>query len=282
MAANLLDGRKLSAEIRERLTREIAALPEAPGLDVILVGDDPASKIYVAAKQKACQQVGIRSTLHHFPAQIDPRELFQLISSLNANLKTHGILLQLPLPLPLPADSLIAEISPQKDVDGLHPFNLGRLVSRIPLLRPCTPFGVITLLKNYHIDLVSKHAVVVGASTIVGRPMALELLLQKSTVSIAHRFTTNLADLVKQADILVSAVGKPGIIQSQWIKPGAVVVDVGIHRLADGKIIGDIEFSSAKEIASWITPVPGGIGPMTIATLLENTVYAAKMQKIPQ
>lgn len=276
MTAKILDGRALSAIVKDNLKTEIAKLPSAPGLDVILVGDDPASEVYVSGKQKACKAVGIRSTLHKLSESTTEQALSDLIQKLNQDPNVHGILLQLPLPKSLDASKLLLQISAQKDVDGFHPYNLGRLMQRQPELRPCTPFGIINLLKHYQIELNGKHVVIVGASNIVGRPLAMELLLTKSTVTIAHRFSKNLASLVNQADILVSAIGKPGIIQSEWIKPGAVVVDVGITRLDNGKICGDIDFKSASKIASWITPVPGGVGPMTIATLLENTLKASR------
>lgn len=274
MPAKILDGRALSNQIKAELRKKIKQLPKAPGLDVILVGEDSASQVYVQAKHKACQQVGIKSNIHQLDANTTETELQQLIQTLNQDSNVSGILLQLPLPKHLDSSHFIEAIDPNKDVDGFHPYNLGRLILRQPALRPCTPYGIIKLLQHHDINLQGQQVVIVGASNIVGRPLALEFLLTKSTVTIAHRFTQNLDKLVATADILVSATGRPGIIQSAWIKPGAIVVDVGITRLDNGKITGDIDFETAKEVASWITPVPGGVGPMTIATLLENTVAA--------
>ena len=281
MTANILDGRQIAETIRKKVEAEIATriennLPQ-PGLDVILIGNNPASASYVGHKQRACKEVGIRSTCHHLPDNTAAPQLHDTINELNSNSKTHGILLQLPLPSHLNPDDFLETIDRDKDVDGFHPYNFGRLAQRQPRLRPCTPFGVMTLLQHTNVDLVGKHAVIVGASNIVGRPMALELLLAKCTTTICHRFTTNLAYHVQNADILISAIGKPGIIQSNWIKKGAIVIDVGFSRLSNGKISGDIDFQTAKERASWITPVPGGVGPMTVATLLENTLLAAKL-----
>ena len=279
MVANILDGRALSTLIKNDIKTKIAQRLEkglqAPGLDVILIGENPASEVYVAHKQKACQQVGIISTLHRLPQSTTEQKLIDLIEQLNHDSNVNGILLQLPLPAHIDETQLLETISPHKDVDGFHPYNLGRLLQRQPALRPCTPHGVITLLEHYKIPLPGSHAVVVGASNIVGRPMALELLLKKATVSVCHRFTKNLQDFVTQADILVSATGHPNLINPHWIKPGATVVDVGITRLPNGKITGDIDFETAKKIAGWITPVPGGVGPMTVATLLQNTLQAA-------
>lgn len=279
MSAKILDGRALSTLIKADLRSTIADqfTQHPPGLDVILVGNDPASEIYVGGKQKACKAVGIRSKLHRFAENATQAELKQLVTQLNQDDDVDGILLQLPLPKSLDAAELLLLIDPHKDVDGFHPYNLGRLMQRQPALRPCTPYGVIQLLKHYKINLDGQHALIVGASNIVGRPLAMELLLTKATVTVSHRFTKNLQQLIPQADILISATGKPGIIQSDWIKPGAVVVDIGITRLGDGSIAGDIDFNSAKHKASWITPVPGGAGPMTIATLLQNTVKTAQM-----
>lgn len=257
--------------IEERLSRGL----KAPGLAVILVGHNPASEAYVGHKRKACEEVGIYSKLHHLDEQTTQAELEKVIDQCNQDPDIHGILLQLPLPSHLSADPLLERIDPYKDVDGFHPYNLGRLVQRRPFLRPCTPYGVMNLLKQTGKTLAGLHAVVVGASNIVGRPMALELLLAKCTVTVCHRFTHNLKELVQAADLLVVAIGKPGIIQSEWIKPGSIVVDVGFNRLSDGRIVGDIDFETAKERAAWITPVPGGVGLMTVATLLENTLLAS-------
>lgn len=271
----ILDGRAIAEKIKNRVCEKIRAKQLSPGLAVILVGDDHASKIYIQQKQKACAEVGIHSTLYHLPENTKQLALEKLITELNDDKNIHGILLQLPLPPHLNTDALLEKIDPKKDVDGFHPYNLGRLVQRRPLLRPCTPFGVMTLLKETGLDLCGKHAVIVGASNIVGRPMALELLIAQCTVTVCHSKTTDLLTHIQSADILISATGHHGIIKSDWIKMGAIVIDVGFSRLTNGKITGDIDFETAKIRASWITPVPGGVGPMTVATLLQNTVDAA-------
>lgn len=282
MTANIIDGKAIATKIKNSMAAtiatHIAAGRRAPGLAVILVGDDPASSIYVRNKRQACEQVGINSTHHHLPADIHETTLIDLIEQLNRDSTVDGILLQLPLPSHIDAEKVLETIDPHKDVDGFHAYNLGRLAQRRPLLRPCTPLGIMVLLEQLNLSIKGKHAVVVGASNIVGRPMLLELLSAGATVTICHRSTTDLPSFVKQADILVSAVGKPGLIQSEWIKPGAVVIDVGITRLADGSLAGDVEFEKAKERAAWITPVPGGVGPMTVAMLLQNTLKAAGYQ----
>ena len=281
MNAQLMDGSALSQEIKTQVRQRVASLREigksTPGLAVILVGEDPASEIYVQHKQRACAETGIHSSLYRLPIETSMTELCALIEQLNHKTDIHGILLQVPLPAHLDADVLLERIAPHKDVDGFHPYNLGRLAQRRPLLRPCTPYGMVQLLNHYHIDTRGKHAVVVGASNIVGRPMALELLLKKATVTICHRFTEDLANHINRADILIAACGKPGVIQSDWIKPGAVILDAGITRLSDGRVIGDIEFASACSRASYITPVPGGVGPMTVATLMQNTLLAQEL-----
>lgn len=276
MIATILDGSALCEIIKHQLAEKIQAKGITPGLDVILVGNHPASQAYVGHKHRACLEVGIRSRIHKLPENCSQTDVEKIITQCNNDNSVHGILLQLPLPAHLSVDDLLEKISPKKDVDGFHPYNLGRLVQRRPLLRPCTPLGIIKLLEHSKIELAGKNAVVVGASNIVGRPMALELLLAKSTVTVCHRFTKNLAQIIAQADILISATGQPGLINSNWIKPGAVVVDVGFSRLGNGKISGDIDFESAKKIASMITPVPGGVGPMTVAMLLHNTVMACE------
>ncbi|PHQ79363.1 MAG: bifunctional methylenetetrahydrofolate dehydrogenase/methenyltetrahydrofolate cyclohydrolase FolD, partial [Coxiella sp. (in: Bacteria)] len=282
MSARIIDGKAVAAAIKSDIAAELNKrdannLP-TPGLDVILVGENPASEIYVKHKQNACKAVGIRSTCHRLPKEATSQDIATLIQQCNDDPKVHGILLQLPLPGHIDSDDLLELIHPDKDVDGFHPYNLGRLVQRRPRLRPCTPKGVITLLESTGEDIVGKDAVVIGASNIVGRPMALELLLAKCTPTICHRFTKDLEKQIRGADILISATGCPGIINSDWIKPGAIVIDVGFSRLSNGKISGDIEFETAKERAGWITPVPGGVGPMTIATLLQNTLKAAELQ----
>jgi methylenetetrahydrofolate dehydrogenase (NADP+)/methenyltetrahydrofolate cyclohydrolase len=280
MSAKILDGKQCGKAIKQAVSIAVVERQEnglsKPGLAVILVGNDPASQSYVAHKQKACRAVGIYSELHQLPEDVSEEHLVRTITNLNTDEAIHGILLQLPLPAHLNADNLLEHIHPSKDVDGFHPYNLGRLVQRRPFIRPCTPLGVINLLKHYNIDLTSKDAVIIGASNIVGRPMALELLLEKCTVTVCHRFTDNLEKHVRGADILIAGIGKPGVIQAEWIKPGAIIVDIGFNRLDDGTIVGDIPFDAAKEKAAWITPVPGGVGQMTVATLLENTLALAQ------
>lgn len=278
MTAKILDGRKLGLQIqqslKEKITHHLEKGHRKPRLDVILAGDDPASAIYVGNKEKACHAVGITSKLHHLSGNVKHETLMQLISELNQNNQVDGILLQLPLPKTIKPIELLEHIDPNKDVDGFHPYNLGRLMQRDPQLRPCTPYGIIQLLESEAIHCEGQHVVIVNDSSIVGRPLAMELLLKNATTTICHRFTKNLGEIVSQADILISGIGKTGIIRSEWIKSDAVVIDVGISRMADNKITGDIDFNTAKEIASYITPVPGGVGPMTIATLLQNTLTA--------
>jgi methylenetetrahydrofolate dehydrogenase (NADP+)/methenyltetrahydrofolate cyclohydrolase len=280
MTAQLIDGKALAAKLRDVISKEIKARKQdghrEPGLAVILVGDDHASDIYVRNKRQACESVGIKSLYHQLPADISEHDLIKLIEDLNHDENVDGILLQLPLPKHINSDLALDCIDPKKDVDGFHAYNLGRLAQRRPLLRSCTPLGIMALLDSINTQYKNKHAVMVGASNIVGRPMALELLLAGCTVTVCHRFTADLEYFVKQADILVAAVGKPNIIKGAWIKSGAIVIDVGINRLEDGSITGDVEFESARKNAAWITPVPGGVGPMTVATLLKNTLDAAK------
>lgn len=279
MSAQRIDGNAAAATIRSNIAATVEQRKSAglrvPGLAVILVGSDPASQVYVSHKRKDCDQVGIHSAAYDLPASTTQNELLELIDQLNNDQTIDGILVQLPLPEGLDSSQILERITPAKDVDGFHPFNVGRLAQRMPLLRPCTPAGIVDLLNNIdNYNIKGKHAVIVGASNIVGRPMGLELLLEGCTVTTCHRFTENLQDYVKQADIVVVAVGKPGIVQGEWIKPGAVVIDVGINRQDDGKLIGDVDFEAAAERASHITPVPGGVGPMTRAKLLENTLTA--------
>lgn len=280
MTAQLIDGKAIAASLRLQIAQRVAERRllglRAPGLAVILVGSDPASQVYVSHKRKDCEEVGFDSRAYDLPAETSQEELLGLIDSLNENPEIDGILVQLPLPAHLDASLLLERISPDKDVDGFHPYNIGRLAQRMPMLRPCTPKGIITLLASTGVDLYGLNAVVVGASNIVGRPMALELLLAGCTVTVTHRFTKDLAAHVANADLLVVAVGKPGLVKGEWIKPGAIVVDVGINRQEDGKLVGDVEYQPALQRASWITPVPGGVGPMTRACLLENTLYAAE------
>lgn len=279
MTAQIIDGKAIAADIRAEIRGQIADLRQAgrptPGLAVVLVGENPASAIYVRNKRRACEEAGITSRSYDLPETTSAEELLGLIDELNADDAIHGILVQLPLPAHINENAVIERILPVKDVDGFHPYTVGRLSQRIPVLRPCTPFGIMTLLDRIGVDPKSAHAVVVGASNHVGRPLALELLLAGATTTVCHRFTTGLAGHVGAADILAVAVGKPGIVPGHWVKPGAVVIDVGINRTADGKLVGDVEFAAARERAGWITPVPGGVGPMTVAMLLQNTLMAA-------
>ena len=281
MAAQLIDGKKISQQRIEAVAQVVKARQEkglhTPCLAVVLVGDDPASAVYVRNKKLACQKSGIESRSYELPSETTQDDLLKLVDELNGDPAVDGILVQLPLPAHIDSQAVLERIEPHKDVDGFHPYNVGRLVIKMPLMRPCTPKGVMTLLEAYGIDPKGKKAVVVGASNIVGRPQALELLLSRATVTICHSATQNLADEVAAADILVVGVGIPNFVKGEWIKPGAVVIDVGINRLDDGSLCGDVEFDVAKERASMITPVPGGVGPMTIATLLENTVHAASL-----
>ena len=281
MAAQLIDGNKISQQRIEAVAQAVKARQEkglhTPCLAVVLVGDDPASAVYVRNKKLACQKSGIESRSYELPSETTQDDLLKLVDELNGDPAVDGILVQLPLPAHIDSQAVLERIMPHKDVDGFHPYNVGRLVVKMPLMRPCTPKGVMTLLEAYGIDPKGKKAVVVGASNIVGRPQALELLLSRATVTICHSATQNLADEVAAADILVVGVGIPNFVKGEWVKPGAVVIDVGINRLDDGSLCGDVEFDVAKERASMITPVPGGVGPMTIATLLENTVHAASL-----
>jgi methylenetetrahydrofolate dehydrogenase (NADP+)/methenyltetrahydrofolate cyclohydrolase len=282
MTASILDGKSIAHSIKQNLAKKVSqrlalGLP-APGLAVIKIGQDPASEVYVASKHKACEEAGFLSLAYDLPDTTTGKQLLDIITQLNTDSRVHGILVQLPLtPGIINQDFILEQINPHKDVDGFHPYNLGRLLQRRPYLRPCTPWGVITLLTHSELKLEGLHAVVIGASNIVGRPMALELLLAKASVSICHRFTQDLARHVQSADLLIVAIGKPGIIKSEWIKPGCIVIDIGINRLPNGLLIGDIDFESAKERAGWISPVPGGVGPMTIAMLLQNTLQAAEL-----
>lgn len=279
MSATLIDGKAVAAQLKNKIAAAIQVKTQSghrqPGLAVILVGEDPASSIYVRNKREACEQVGIQSLYHHLPAETSEAELVELIERLNHDPEVDGILLQLPLPKHIHANKILEHINPHKDVDGFHPYNIGRLAQRRPLLRPCTPYGIMLLLETINQRFKGLNTVVVGASNIVGRPMAMELLIAGATVTICHRFTHDIASYVSQADILISAVGKPHLIKGEWIKPGSTVVDVGITRLEDGTLTGDIEFAVARERAAFITPVPGGVGPMTVAVLMHNTLLAA-------
>lgn len=280
MPCQLLDGKAIALQVQQQVQQHTLQRKQqglaTPGLAVILVGDNPASAVYVKHKQRACRSVGIDSTLYHLAENASLSEVEQTIAQCNQDPKTHAILLQLPLPAHLDTDLLLEKIHPQKDVDGFHPYNLGRLAQQRPALRCCTPKGVMALLAHSKQDLSGKHAVIVGASNIVGRPMALELLQAQCTISICHRFTTDLQQHIQQADILIAAIGQPGVIQTSWIKPGAIVIDVGFTRGDDGKIYGDIDQQGVPQ-ASWLTPVPGGVGPMTVCSLLDNTLIAAKL-----
>lgn len=279
MTARLIDGKSLAdhllKDIKHQVDARLAVGLRAPGLAVILLGEDPASSIYVRNKRLACEKSGVISISHDLPASTSQADLLALIDRLNQDPTVDGILVQAPLPAHIDAETVVERILPGKDVDGFHPYNVGRLAVRNPLLRSCTPYGVMRLLESTGETLRGKHAVVVGASNHVGRPMALELLLAGCTVTICHSATVDLPAHVALADIVVAAVGRPEMVQGAWIKPGAIVIDIGINRLADGRLAGDIEFKTALEKASWITPVPGGVGPMTVATLLQNTLEAA-------
>jgi methylenetetrahydrofolate dehydrogenase (NADP+)/methenyltetrahydrofolate cyclohydrolase len=282
MAGQIIDGKAIAAdirrEVREASDRLAAQGKRRPGLAVVLVGDDPASHVYVRNKRAACEECGFVSVSHDLPHSATQTELLSLIERLNTDDAIDGILVQVPLPDHIDERAVIEAIAPAKDVDGFHPYNVGRLALRNPLMRPCTPYGVIRLLERCGINPKGMHSVVVGASNLVGRPMALELLLAGATVTVCHRFTQDLRAHVASAELLIVAVGKPGLIPGEWIKPGAVVVDVGINRMPDGKLCGDVQFDVARERASWITPVPGGVGPMTVAILMKNTLESAQQR----
>jgi methylenetetrahydrofolate dehydrogenase (NADP+)/methenyltetrahydrofolate cyclohydrolase len=279
MSAELINGKQIATRVRQQVAEGVQARLDrglrAPGLAVVLVGSDAASHVYVGNKRKACEAAGIVSLSYDLAADTSQQTLENLIDELNDNPLVDGILVQLPLPAQLDADPILLKIRPDKDVDGFHPFNVGRLSQRKPSIRPCTPAGIITLLDSIGTPYKGQHAVIVGASNIVGRPMSMELLLKGATITVCHRFTADLERFVRDADILVAAVGKPGLIKGEWVKQGATVIDVGINRMADGTLQGDVDFAAASERAAYITPVPGGVGPMTIATLLQNTLHAA-------
>lgn len=282
MTHQIIDGKKIAAELRSAIKKQTESRTlngqSQPGLAVVLVGENPASQVYVRNKCNACEEVGFYSLSKTFPYGVTEEELLQLIDDLNNNSAINGILVQLPLPEHINEEKIIEAIDPLKDVDGFHPYNIGRLALRMPVLRPCTPKGIMTLLKSTGVALEGKEAVVIGASNIVGRPVSLELLMAKCTVTTCHSRTVDLAAHVRRADIVIAAVGIPNFVQGDWIKPGAVVIDVGINRLDSGKLVGDVDYAAASESASWMTPVPGGVGPMTIASLLENTLQAAELQ----
>lgn len=280
MTAQLIDGKAIAALVRKQVEHQVktrqADGKRVPGLAVVVVGEDPASQVYVANKHRACEQVGIISYQHALPSDTTQSALEQLIDELNHDLRVDGILLQLPLPAHLDPRPILERILPHKDVDGFHPYNLGRLAQRLPVLRPCTPKGIMTLLQASNLPVRGLNATVVGASNIVGRPMALELMLAGCTTTVCHRFTRDLEAHVRRAELLVVAVGNPGLVKGEWVREGAIVIDVGINREEDGRLVGDVEFAPAAERAAWITPVPGGVGPMTVASLLENTLQAAE------
>ncbi|KTC65157.1 methenyltetrahydrofolate cyclohydrolase (plasmid) [Legionella adelaidensis] len=284
MTCSLLEGKKVSALMRAELKNRIEAYKEKgyrlPALAVLLIGSNPASKIYVDNKRRACEEIGITSHAYDLPENIKESELITLIEQLNQSENIDGILIQLPLPSQINTQKILECVSPLKDVDGFHPFNMGKLAQGEPFLRPCTPYGIIQLLQHYNIQLAGKNVVVIGASIIVGRPMALEFLNAKATVTICHRRTRNLEEHVKKAEIIVVATGVINVVPAEWLQSHQIVIDVGIHRLAEGKLRGDIDFALAKNKVSWLTPVPGGVGPMTIATLLQNTfkAYAHNME----
>lgn len=280
MTAQILDGKHTAADLRQQIKKDVdrrlAEGRRAPGLAVVKVGHDPASEIYVRNKRNACEEVGIISFAHDLPETTSQEELLSVIDQLNEDDTVDGILVQLPVPEQIDPQTILERIHPFKDVDGFHPYNIGRLTIRMPVLRPCTPYGIMKLLDHAGLKVRGMDAVVVGASNHVGRPMSLELLLAGCTVTTCHRFTKDTANHVRNADLVVVAVGKPGLVKADWIKPGAIVVDVGINRLDDGRLVGDVDFGPTSERAGWITPVPGGVGPMTVATLLLNTLEAAE------
>jgi len=283
MTARLIDGKALAREVkssvRTAVLESVASGEPRPGLAVVRVGDDPASAVYVRNKRLACEEVGIHSFAYDLPQATTEAQLLGLIDELNHTEQVDGILVQLPLPALIAKTAVIERIAPVKDVDGFHPYNIGRLAQRIPLMRPCTPYGVIRLLEHIGAPFKGQSAVVVGASNVVGRPMSLELLLTGATATVCHRFTSDLEEHVSRADILIVAAGKPGLIPGHWVRPGSIVIDVGMNRHADGHLVGDVDFAVARERAAWITPVPGGVGPMTFAMLMHNTLQAARRRR---
>lgn len=280
MSAQIIDGKAIAAEVRrdikQRVEKRVAEGRRPPGLAVVLVGSDPASQVYVGSKRRGCDECGILSLAHDLPADTSQEKLLSIIDELNEDPTVDGILVQLPVPQHIDEEAVIERIAPEKDVDGFHPYNIGRLTIQMPTLHPCTPRGVMTMLAHTGMNLEGLDAVIVGASNIVGRPMALELLNARCTVTICHSRTKELEEKVRNADLVVVGVGRPEMVKGDWLKEGAIVIDVGINRLDNGKLVGDVEFDSARERASWITPVPGGVGPMTVATLLQNTLDAAE------
>lgn len=279
MSATIIDGKAMAAQVREQVKREaeeLAGRGIVPGLTVVLVGDDPASQIYVRNKAVSCEKVGFRSEVIRLPADTSEADLLELIDGLNRNPAVHGILVQLPLPGHINEEKVLLAISPDKDVDGFHPVNVGNLSIGRDAFLPCTPAGCIDMIRSTGMDITGKHAVVIGRSNIVGKPMAMLLLRENATVTVCHSRTENIAEIARQADILVAAVGRTRLVKRDWVKPGAVVIDVGMNRLENGKLAGDVDFDDVREVAGHLTPVPGGVGPMTIAMLLKNTLVAAK------
>jgi methylenetetrahydrofolate dehydrogenase (NADP+)/methenyltetrahydrofolate cyclohydrolase len=275
----IIDGKAIAADIRKAIAADVAVLKQqgvTPGLAVVLVGDDPASRVYVSMKEKACEQAGIFSDEHKLPAETTEAQLLALIEELNSDQRIDGILVQLPLPDHIDENKVLESITPTKDADGFHPYNVGRLVTGNPLFQPCTPYGIMKMLEHIGVDLTGKEVVVVGRSNIVGKPVALMCLAKHATVTLCHSRTRDLPAKVAQADVLIAAVGRPEMIRGSWIKEGAVVIDVGVNRVGEKKLVGDVEFEAARERAGAITPVPGGVGPMTITMLLYNTVEGAK------
>ena len=279
MSAQIIDGKAIAAQLRQDIKQRVDARKakglRAPGLAVVLVGENPASQVYVGSKRRGCEETGILSLAHDLPAETSQEEVLALIDTLNDDPTIDGILVQLPLPGHINVETVIERIHPDKDVDGFHPYNIGRLTIQMPTMRPCTPRGSMTLLESTGVELKGLDAVIVGASNIVGRPMALELLMAGCTVTVCHSKTRDLQEKLSKADLVVAAVGRPEMIKGEWLKEGVIIIDVGINRLESGKLVGDVEFASASEKASYITPVPGGVGPMTVATLLQNTVDSA-------
>jgi methylenetetrahydrofolate dehydrogenase (NADP+)/methenyltetrahydrofolate cyclohydrolase len=279
MTARIIDGKAIAAEVKADVRRSVEAMvargQRRPGLAVVMVGDNPASRVYVANKRKACAECGIASRDVDLPQSTSEVELLARIDALNADEAVDGILVQLPLPEQIHQSAVVERIDPRKDVDGFHPYNVGRLAERNPLIRPCTPYGVVRMLEHIGVSVKGLHCVVVGASNIVGRPMSLELLLMGATTTVTHRFTRDLESHVRAADVLIVAAGKPGLVPGDWVRDGATVVDVGMNRLPDGRLCGDVDFDGAARRAAWITPVPGGVGPMTVAMLMKNTFEAS-------
>ena len=277
--AKIIDGKAIAARIRIEIAEGVAALKQrgiTPGLAVVLVGDDPASRVYVSMKEKACAEAGIYSDEHKLPVETSEAELLALVDRLNNDPAIHGILVQLPLPPQIDTDKVLEAISPAKDADGFHPYNVGRLSVGKPLFQPCTPYGVMVMLKEEGVDLAGKEVVVIGRSNIVGKPVAMMCLAQNATVTVCHSRTRNLAEVVRRADVVIAAVGRPEMVKGDWIKQGAVVIDVGVNRVGDKRLVGDVDFAAASQRAAAITPVPGGVGPMTITMLLYNTLESAK------